>query len=195
MTQLQNGPPPGVNTRRRNAKVAMTALPAAGRQGAIPPWPLGPDVVTRAKLRVAEDKVTELEEKRAEGGRIAESTLTRAKEKVAVLERVVEIQYDREVELWDELWTTPQAVQWERLRWTRTVAQYARWEVLGESGDMESSKEARQLADRLGLNPMAMLRLRWEIVDGPAARVVAPTADGTVPAPVTDITSRRSRLS
>jgi hypothetical protein len=30
-------------------------------------------------------------------------------------------------------------------------------------GDPQSLAEARQLEDRLGLNPLALLRLRWEI--------------------------------
>ncbi|PBO23035.1 hypothetical protein CLM85_18600, partial [Streptomyces albidoflavus] len=45
----------------------------------------------------------------------------------------------------------------------REVAQYVRWKVRAELGDLDASKEARQLADRLGLSPLAMLRLRWEI--------------------------------
>ena len=150
-------------------------------------------MVTRAKLEVAERKVDDLEQKRAEGLRVADASLSRALEKVSVLRQVVAIQYERELELWRELWATPQAAQWERLRWTRTVAQYVRWEVLGESGDMDASREARQLSDRLGLSPMAMLRLRWEVVDGPAAARPGPTADE--PAAVTDIASRRNRLS
>lgn len=68
-----------------------------------------------------------------------------------------------EAELWAELWTTPQAVAWEQLGYTREVAQYVRWKVLGELGDLDAAKEARQLSDRLGLTPLALLRLRWEI--------------------------------
>ena len=70
---------------------------------------------------------------------------------------------DLELALWTELWSTPQAVAWERLRWVRDVAQYVRWKVQGELGDLEASKEARQLSDRLGLTPLAMLRLGWTI--------------------------------
>jgi hypothetical protein len=66
--------------------------------------------------------------------------------------------------LWRDLWRTPQAVQWERLGWTRDVAQYVRHKVLAELGDLDSAKEARQWSDRLGLTPLAMLRLRWYVV-------------------------------
>lgn len=190
------GPAPNPNRRRRNATVPMVPLPATGRSGCAPPWPLGADIVTRAKLQVAEDKVEELGWKLAEGKPV-QSQLTRAKERVAELQAVVDIQYERELELWRELWRLPQAVAWERLLWLREVAQYVRWKVLGESGDLDAAKEARQLADRLGLSPLALLRLRWEIVDQmPGVRPApAPAADGTTAAPVTNIASRRSRLS
>ena len=68
-----------------------------------------------------------------------------------------------EVELWVDLWATPQAAMWEKLAWNREVAQYVRWKVRGELGDLDAAKEARQWSDRLGLNPLAMLRLRLEI--------------------------------
>jgi hypothetical protein len=67
---------------------------------------------------------------------------------------------------WDQLWATPQAVAWERLGWTRVVARYVHILVLCENpAEMTAALlgEARQLEDRLGLTPMAMLRLRWEI--------------------------------
>jgi hypothetical protein len=112
------GPPPkpAGEVRRRNAPAANTVrLPAEGRFGAAPTWPLS-------------------------GG---------------------------SPDVWDELWATPQAVAWERLGWTRVVARYVK--VLGYCEDPESLSvgllgEARQLEDRLGLTPMSMLRLRWEIV-------------------------------
>lgn len=121
------GPPPkpAGERRRRNATVAMTQLPAEGRQGPPPAWPL-PGLL--------EDD---------EG-------------LFAILE-------GREAELWDELWATPQAVAWERLRWLRTVARYVRFEVRAETGDLKAGAEARLLEDRLGLSPQAMLRLRWEV--------------------------------
>jgi hypothetical protein len=72
---------------------------------------------------------------------------------------------EREAALWAEIWTTPQAVMWERLKWTHEVAQYVRWRVIAERGAIAPAVEARQLADRLGLSPLALLRLRWEIVD------------------------------
>ena len=67
--------------------------------------------------------------------------------------------------LWRALWATPQAVAWESMGWTRVVARYALLVLEAERPDAEPARltEARQLEDRLGLTPMAMLRLRWQI--------------------------------
>lgn len=71
--------------------------------------------------------------------------------------------------VWRDLWRTPSAVMWERNSWTRTVARYLRVLQAAEEG-LDAGKpsaailaEVRQMEDRLGLTPVAMLRLRWEI--------------------------------
>jgi hypothetical protein len=91
----------------------------------------------------------------------------------SVLEAEVAAQRAMESALWDDLWSTPQAAQWEELGWHRDVAQYVRHKVRAELGSLDDAKEARQWSDRLGLNPLAMLRLRWETerVDAAEARV------------------------
>lgn len=112
------GPPPSPNARRKNVRPEWRRLPASGRQGDPPAWPL--DRPTKAEL-----------------------------------------------ELWTELWHSPQAVAWEAFSWARTVARYARVAVQAEKrGAMGVIlSEVRQLEDRLGLNPMAMRRLQWVITD------------------------------
>lgn len=67
--------------------------------------------------------------------------------------------------VWAEVWATPQAAAWERLGWVRPVARYVRCLVASEKPAALASLlgEVRQLEDRLGLSPMSMLRLRWEI--------------------------------
>jgi hypothetical protein len=97
----------------------MTQLPAEGRKGTAPPWPLP---------HKRDDPVHALE-----------------------------------LTIWRELWRTPQAVIWQRLRFTRDVAAYARHKAQAELGDLDHAREARMLADRLGLTPLSMLRLRWEV--------------------------------
>lgn len=103
--------------RRRNAEPTRTKLPAAGRKGQAPAWPLVHNATS------SERKV------------------------------------------WNEIWKTPQSVAWERLGWTRVVARYVRLVLPVESGTATTAEasEVRQLEDRLGLTPMSMLRLQWEI--------------------------------
>lgn len=113
------GPPPKHpdHRRRRNAGPQMTRLPAEGRAGDPPEWPL-------TRFSQAEQRV------------------------------------------WAEVWATPQAAAWDRLGWARTVARYVRLAVQAEKPKAAASicAEVRQLEDRLGLTPMSMLRLHWEVV-------------------------------
>lgn len=73
--------------------------------------------------------------------------------------------------LWLDLWRTPQADAWADLGWTRVVARYARLVLEAESPDAAAAllSEVRQMEDRLGLSPMAMKRLQWDV--GPAGVV------------------------
>jgi hypothetical protein len=166
------GPPPKPDDqrRRRNATVATTKLPAEGRKGSAPRWPLIPDVVMSARRELAaakveetRDKINEAEDEGKPTGTL-ERRLDQALERLTILDRQLAEQKKLEASLWRDLWKLPQAVQWERLGWLRDVAQYVRHKVLAELGDLDSAKEARQWSDRLGLSPMAMLRLRWEVV-------------------------------
>ena len=165
MNMAGMGPPPKPDDqrRRRNAAVAMTRLPAEGRKGAAPKWPLIPDVVMSARRDLAAAKVADLEFELAEGKPV-ERRLDAARERLEILNRQLAEQKGLEASLWRDLWKLPQAVQWDRLGWLRDVAQYVRHKVLAELGDLDSAKEARQWSDRLGLTPLAMLRLRWEVV-------------------------------
>ena len=71
---------------------------------------------------------------------------------------------DLEAELWAEMWTTPQAIMWDQSpSFRREVASFVRWQVRAEQGDLDAAKEARMRSDRLGLNPLALLRLRAEV--------------------------------
>jgi hypothetical protein len=69
----------------------------------------------------------------------------------------------RESAVWRDLWRTPQAVEWERLGWTRIVARYCRVVIGAEMLDKDCMSEARQLEDRLGLTPKSMRMLLWQI--------------------------------
>jgi len=104
--------------RRRNLPPSELMLPAAGRQGDPPPFPIHRPTVS-------------------------------------------------ELELWAQLWATPQAVAWDQLGWTRSVARYCRVVIQAERLDspIALGAEARQFEDRLGLSPMAMRRLAWKVDD------------------------------
>lgn len=115
------GPPPKRRSEKRRpnrdsfSKVDLV-LPASGRSGPPPDWPLP-------------------------------------------------VPLEAELKIWGELWALPQAVAWERFGWTRAVARYVRdlLEAEERRAPVQLKSEARQHEDRLGLNPLAMLRLRWEI--------------------------------
>lgn len=112
------GPPPKFDPARRNVRKGPMKLPAEGRQGPTPPWPL-PGKPTAA-----------------------------------------------ERDAWSDMWKTPQAVAWEELGWTRSVARYCRVLVEAERRGAPTMirAECRQMEDRLGLSPKSMRMLLWEVV-------------------------------
>ncbi|MEV8395591.1 MULTISPECIES: hypothetical protein [unclassified Streptomyces] len=147
----------------------MTMLPADGRPGAPPRWPLLDDISMTARRdaarRLADESELQLLDPELTGRKrtAVQKKLDATRTEANILGKKLEAQQAVEAELWGELWRLPQAVAWERMGWVREVAQYVRWKVQAEMGDLEASKEARMLADRLGLNPLSMLRLRWEV--------------------------------
>jgi hypothetical protein len=93
---------------------------------------------------------------------------------------------------WRSLWAAPQAAMWDPTG--RTLWGWARLHDLaareGTSAGLEA--EMRQHEDRHGLNPKAMLQLRWRVVDpGDLDNVAA----GPVPVKAApEATARRRRL-
>lgn len=165
------GPPPknASQRRRQNATIALTRLPAEGRPGDAPTWPLIDDVVLRARRDMLAVKVERLQEERQDALDNGDSTggierkIDTALERLHIVEAQLAAQRELEATLWTDLWNLPQAVEWERLGWLRDVAQYVRLKVMAELGELDAGKEARMWSDRLGLTPLAMLRLRWEV--------------------------------
>lgn len=72
--------------------------------------------------------------------------------------------------LWKTLWTLPQAVMWERGRSELTVAQYVVQQIVAQTGDVYASRESRAIGELLGLTPVGLLKLRWEVVDDAPAK-------------------------
>lgn len=94
---------------------------------------------------------------------------------------------------WADLWRTPQAVMWERMRSELAVANYLRLRVtvddLLAEGELVSAayfSQIRQSEDALGLSPKGMQTLRWQIV----AEEVDEQPEGKTPAK----DDRRARL-
>lgn len=109
--------PPKLNPQRGDRGRGIVHLPAEGRQGEPPMWPLASDAT------------------------------------------------EQERDAWWQLWRTPQAVMWERLGWTRTVARYCRFMVEAEEPGAAAALLAAVTAmeDRLGLTPKAMRLLLWQV--------------------------------
>jgi hypothetical protein len=92
----------------------------------------------------------------------------------------MESQSSAERDLWRDLWRTPQAAAWHDLGWTRVVARYACLVAQSEIDNPDRSQtaevallgELRQIEDRLGLSPMAMRRLQWEVSAAATVTVV-----------------------
>jgi hypothetical protein len=157
-----------VRARRNNPKSDFRSLSSAGRAAPAPDWPLLPDVLMMANLELARDRIATLQvELEGEDDGRVKGRLRRELSKnellVARLQLQIEQAADLEIALWADLWAMPQAVIWEEAHAYREVAQYVRWKIRGEQGDLRAATEARQLSDRLGLNPLALLRLRAEV--------------------------------
>ena len=153
----------------------MTVLPAEGRSGRVPAWPLASDskldvdiALTKLAIRGMADELDWLGSARERSA--MRRKIDRAKKHLAETEAMKKAASVEERKIWTALWKTPHATQWEKRGWFREVALYARHQAKAEAGSLDDSKEARQREDRLGLNDMAMLRLRWTIQDTAAAR-------------------------
>ena len=83
-----------------------------------------------------------------------------------------------ELELWNKLWSLPQATMWEQMRCEDTVALYTRafLVVANEITDDKMLNQVRQLDSKLGLSPRALMDLRWEIEPTPLDDT--PTSNG-----------------
>lgn len=125
-----SGPSKDPMALRRDRDKGTVELPAEGREGPAPEWPL------------------------VEAGH----------EYVA----------DRESELWERLWSTPQAVAWEAHQLEILVALYVRNLFVVETPGAPANRttEVRRMMDDLGLTEAGLRSNGWTIVGGgqPSAR-------------------------
>lgn len=169
--RLRSGPPPDMNALRRERDGKdWTKLPAAGRTGDPPPWPLPEDVVTAVKLERTRQKAANLREDwmHAEGRAAAAlgRKLEACEEELAVLEATAERAEADEQEMWRRLWRTPQALVWEADGVADLVAMYVRAFLEASQPDAAAQKRlvSKQFADSLLLTTPALHSARYVIV-------------------------------
>jgi hypothetical protein len=97
---------------------------------------------------------------------------------------------ERELELWERLWESPQAVMWEQLHQEFEVASYVRCLFRAESprGSFNYWSQVKQIGESLGLSVSGMARNRWTITK------VEAEDDETTPQVNAQVTSLADRL-
>jgi hypothetical protein len=111
----RSGPPPDPDSLTQ-AEGEWTVLPAAGREGEVPAWPLAQAI-------------------------------------------------ERELDLWGDEWSRPQAIMWERQGQELEVALYVRSLVTAEAHNAPTNTRTlvKQLQEALGISMPGLLRNRWKI--------------------------------
>ena len=133
--------PSSARSERRG--VSLTALPAAGYDGDVPVWPLPKRIVWHEWFE-DKKKVRENDE--------------------AATEQV----HERELELWEWAWRTPQASAWalpsESWR-LHSIAMWVRTYVLCESSEATAADKGslHRFADQIGLTPAGLKENGWAI--------------------------------
>lgn len=86
---------------------------------------------------------------------------------------------DAEAEMWETLWTGPQANEWDD-SFIMAVAMYVAntFAVLAGTGSAWQAQEARHLSDRLGLTPQGMASLGWQMAPASPPAAVVPLKGG-----------------
>lgn len=163
-SRAQSGPAKDPSSERsKRAGFKPTALPNQGHDGPPPPFPLMSFVVRR----------WEFEDKRRFQVTDQEATDAFA---------------EREQDLWDWAWATPQAAAWARESWRwLAVAMWVRTSVVCESSDATAADKnaLHRFGDQIGLTPAGMAQNGWAIAhDEVAERAAAVQEPAAAVAPV-----------
>ena len=139
----RSGPQPDPSSGRSEARgYILTSLPNEGYRGVVPPFPLMPPLVFNEYYDKEQGRVREKD---------ADGTAIRA---------------DREAELWESVWSTPQACAWslEPWRW-HSVAMWVRTAVICESPEATAADKGslHRFADQIGLTPAGLKDNGWAI--------------------------------
>jgi hypothetical protein len=159
-TRARSGPPPDPMALRRDrpSDGDWIRLPAEGRKGNAPAWPL------RSPTALLDHLLTY--------GKDGEPTNS------AVVDRIGKATAKRELEVWRREWRRPQAVMWERLGLEVEVAFYVRALVWAEAPDAPVNLRTfvKQLQESLGISLPGLARNRWVIADAAPTPAAAPRA-------------------
>lgn len=102
---------------------------------------------------------------------------------------------DREMDLWERLWESPQAVMWETLNLDFEVATYVRLIARAERPNSSAIiwGQVKMVAESLGLSASGMARNRWTVAS------IEPDADDDAPqaavSAVADLSARLKAVS
>jgi hypothetical protein len=168
---------------------------------------LAADTILAARAEAYEDKVAGLqvsladEEDGRSKGRLRRQ-LDQALMEAALARAQLEAQASLEVDLWSRLWATPQAKMWETSdAFARMLAQFVRWNVKGEQGDLKAATEARLRGKEFGLTPLTLMGLKAEIeradeaeAKGNRRRTSRTAVEGDEPTPKDDGDDPRAGL-
>jgi hypothetical protein len=161
------GPAPNPSRRRRNAPTVQTTnLPAGGRRGP------APDLPTTYELGDAGLEWWEFAWRLPQATRWDDGTVYAVARRAQLEDLLAALDFTDELDLADLLANDPEATR--RVEWAIATLKRA------ASGALGLMKEMRELDKRLGLDPKALVELRWTIVDdgegerpsGPAAPTV-----------------------
>jgi hypothetical protein len=171
---------------RRNAPTANTMkLPGSGCVLEAPVWPLLPERSLQTAIIIAKSMIEQSELAVHDADAFSDHSavdrakreLRRANAQLDVAEHDKLVTEAEELKLWRKLWALPQACAWRRDGgYANEIAQYVRWKVLGELGDLKASKEARLLSNNIGLTSASLLKLRWEVEEDMQCSCTPPVA-------------------
>lgn len=144
--RAHSGPAPDPESLRQDradVKAGWITLPAAGRQGPVPEWPLAAPMCEREL--VDED-----------GKKTYETVLDVDTEK-------------RELLVWSRQWSRPQAIMWERNGQEEEVALYVRTLVAAEDARAKANVRTlvKQQQEALGISLPGLARNHWKIAEMP----------------------------
>ncbi|HYJ21616.1 MAG TPA: hypothetical protein VEW07_06310 [Solirubrobacterales bacterium] len=167
--RAHSGPPrdPDALRRDRKSDPKWTTLPASGRAGPAPEWPLSGKAAHFPALTPSWISEIEDEEKK-------QRLLDQIESEASAL-------FSRELEIWTGEWRRPQAVQWEQNGQEIEVALYVRSLVAAEAPNAKVTLRTlvKQQQEALGLSLPGLARNLWkikEVEDDPEASRSEPKA-------------------